>query len=204
MNSNYIELINELTSWQFIKDQYIDDNTEFRDLEEEDRISKKINLKSDYVVKRMKIGIPESEMVKEISDLLLEFSLRVRYWSEVFYKQGIKDGINILEIARKFKKLSGEDKIYENFLDDYTDDILITVEDKVYKESEEYKNANRKYNYILMNNPRIEDFFEDGRIENITPEEIHIIFELIQLIREMDDVKFKDGIRLGIKEGNLS
>lgn len=204
MNSNYIELINELTSWQFIKDQYIDDNTEFRDLEEEDRISKKINLKSDYVVKRMKIGIPESEMVKEISDLLLEFSLRVRYWSEVFYKQGIKDGINILEIARKFKKLSGKDEIYENFLDDYTDDILITVEDKVYKESEEYKNTNRKYNYILMNNPRIEDFFEDGKIENITPEEIHIIFELIQLIREMDDVKFKDGIRLGIKEGNLS
>lgn len=204
MNNNYEEFINELTSWQFIKDEFINENTEFRDLEEEDRISKKINLKSDYVVKRIKIGIPESEMVKEISDLLLEFSLRVRYWSEVFYKQGIKDGINILKVARIFKELSGKKEIYESFLKAYTDDILITVEDKVHKESEEYKNANRKYNYILMNNPRIEDFFEDGKIENITPEEIHIIFELIQLIREMDDLKFKDGIRLGIKEGNLS
>lgn len=61
------------------------------------------------------------------------------------------------------------------------DDILSIIESKVSKECEEYKIADKKYSNFLMKNPRIEDFLESGKIENITQEEIYKIFKLYNL-----------------------
>ena len=58
-----------------------------------------------------------------------------------------------------------------------------------------------EYSEILKN---INIFLDNGKIENITPKEVYKIFELMQIINEIDEIRFKEGVRLGIKEGNLS
>lgn len=138
-----------------------------------------------------------------LNELEMSFSGDDTYWSRVYYKKGIEDGINILALVRKYKDM-GKDDTYESAFNEYIDDILSTIENKVYKECKEYKIANKRYIKFLMKNPQIEDFLESGKIDNITPKETQKIFEVIQLIKKMNEIRFKEGIRLGIKEGILS
>lgn len=202
MKGNFKKILKDLVSWQFCCE-----NThgadEFRNQKEEDANQEKVSKKIDYFREKLKGAVSKDEMKDVLNELEMSFSGDDTYWSRVYYKKGIEDGINILALVRKYKDM-GKDDTYESAFNEYIDDILSTIENKVYKECKEYKIANKRYIKFLMKNPQIEDFLESGKIDNITPKETQKIFEVIQLIKKMNEIRFKEGIRLGIKEGILS
>lgn len=202
MKGNFKKILKDLVSWQFCCE-----NThgadEFRNQKEEDANQEKVSKKIDYFREKLNGVVSKDEMKNVLNELEMSFSGDDTYWSRVYYKKGIEDGINILALVRKYKDM-GKDDTYESAFNEYIDDILSTVESKVYKECKEYKIANKRYIKFLMKNPQIEDFLESSKIDNITPKETQKIFEVIQLIKKMNEIRFKEGIRLGIKEGILS
>ena len=161
-----------------------------------------------WLEKHCYINLKYQMMIEELRTNFLElegaYSKDSTYWTEVNYKMGGIAGLNLLRTMQKYREKSKNESIYRTLYDNYTSDILCIIEDEILKQCEEYKIANKKYCDFLMENPRIEDFLDNGKIENITPKEVYKIFELMQIINEIDEIRFKEGVRLGIKEGNLS
>ena len=187
MSNNYVQVFEEL----FEANTVLEDPIEFRDLNKEKEIEEFIRSK-------------EQSIRTSFLELEGAYSKDSTYWTEVNYKMGGIAGLNLLRTMQKYREKSKNESIYRTLYDNYTSDILCIIEDEILKQCEEYKIANKKYCDFLMENPRIEDFLDNGKIENITPKEVYKIFELMQIINEIDEIRFKEGVRLGIKEGNLS
>ena len=204
MSNNYVQVFEEL----FEANTVLEDPIEFRNLKEENEIEEFIRSKEQNIIDKIKTKISDDKFIEDLRmnflDLESAYSKDSTYWSEVNYKMGGIAGLNLLRTLQRYREKSKNDNIYTTLYRNYTSDILCIVEDEILKQCEEYKVANKKYCDFLMNNPRIEDFLDDGKMENITPKEVHKIFELIQIINEIDEIRFKEGVRLGIKEGNLA
>ncbi len=204
MSNNYVQVFEEL----FEANTVLEDPIEFRDLNKKKEIEEFIRSKEQSIIDKIKTKISDDEFIEELRTNFLElegaYSKDSTYWTEVNYKMGGIAGLNLLRTMQKYREKSKNESIYRTLYDNYTSDILCIIEDEILKQCEEYKIANKKYCDFLMENPRIEDFLDNGKIENITPKEVYKIFELMQIINEIDEIRFKEGVRLGIKEGNLS
>ena len=159
----------------------LEDPIEFRDLNKEKEIEEFIRSKEQSIIDKIKTKISDDEFIEELRTNFLElegaYSKDSTYWTEVNYKMGGIAGLNLLRTMQKYREKSKNESIYRTLYDNYTSDILCIIEDEILKQCEEYKIANKKYCDFLMENPRIEDFLDNGKIENITPKEVYKIFE---------------------------
>ena len=204
MSNNYVQVFEEL----YEANTVLEDPIEFRNLDEEKEIEEFIRSKEQKIIDKIKTKISDDKFIEELKMDFLElegaYGKDSTYWTEVNYKMGGIAGLNLLKTLQRYRDKSKKSEIYQSLYENYTNDILCIIEDEILEQCDEYKKANKAYCNFLMENPRIEDFLDDGKIDNITPEEVKKVFKTIQLINNMNEIRFREGVRLGIKEGNLA
>lgn len=148
--------------------------------------TKKAEQAEDELVNFMKKFIKDENTMKELFEKINKFEGyaldEMCFWHKPYYKLGFIDGMRL-------KKEIREGKIIENTSNDSIilqniNEISDYFEEQKYrnlKKNKEYDKIRHKIEEIKNKYPRVREFFEDDKIEQLTKKEMKAILDITEL-----------------------
>lgn len=180
--------------------RYLDKYGEPEELKEKEKIEQEMM----DLVKKL---VPDIESQNQIIDKFQNFKenmmSEICFWHKPYYKMGFIDGLNgkkeIIEIENDKKY---NDEILKNsFIHNYI--IQFIRENKKIIKRKDYKITNKQMNAIKKKYPNVRAFFEDGKVIELTKDELKAIYDYIVLDRNIEKIEIEESFKLGLKENNV-
>ncbi len=127
----------------------------------------------------------------------------IDYWMEKYYKLGFSDAF---KLKKEIKNTGWCEDIEKSFLDEYSDDFNEYIDkSRVFKwmNKTEYKKINKEICDIKLKYPRVNAYLEDGKIEQLTKNELKALTQIIGLKHQIDEIEEKEIFKLGMKENYI-
>lgn len=168
--------------------------------------TKKAEQAEDELVNFMKKFIKDENTMKELFEKINKFEGyaldEMCFWHKPYYKLGFIDGM-------RFKKEIREGKIIENTSNDSIilqniNEISDYFEEQKYrnlKKNKEYDKIRHKIEEIKNKYPRVREFFEDDKIEQLTKKEMKAILDITELQNDRAMYEADEMLKIGLREG---
>ena len=168
--------------------------------------TKKAEQAEDELVNFMKKFIKDENTMKELFEKINKFEGyaldEMCFWHKPYYKLGFIDGM-------KLKKEIREGKVIENTLNDSIilqniNEISDYFEEQKYrnlKKNKEYDKIRHKIEEIKNKYPRVREFFEDDKIEQLTKKEMKAILDITELQNDRAMYEADEMLKIGLREG---
>ena len=169
--------------------------------------TKKAEQAEDELVNFMKKFIKDENTMKELFEKINKFEGyaldEMCFWHKPYYKLGFIDGMRL-------KKEIREGKIIENTSNDSIilqniNEISDYFEEQKYrnlKKNKEYDKIRHKIEEIKNKYPRVREFFEDDKIEQLTKKEMKAILDITELQNDRAMYEADEMLKIGLREGN--
>ena len=168
--------------------------------------TKKAEQAEDELVNFMKKFIKDENTMKELFEKINKFEGyaldEMCFWHKPYYKLGFIDGMRL-------KKEIREGKIIENTSNDSI--ILQNINEiEDYFEEQKYRNLKKNKEYdkirheieeIKNKYPRVREFFEDDKIEQLTKKEMKAILDITELQNDRAMYEADEMLKIGLREG---
>lgn len=168
--------------------------------------TKKAEQAEDELVNFMKKFIKDENTMKELFEKINKFEGyaldEMCFWHKPYYKLGFIDGMRL-------KKEIREGKIIEN-TSNYSiilqniNEISDYFEEQKYrnlKKNKEYDKIRHKIEEIKNKYPRVREFFEDDKIEQLTKKEMKAILDITELQNDRAMYEADEMLKIGLREG---
>lgn len=168
--------------------------------------TKKAEQAEDELVNFMKKFIKDENTMKELFEKINKFEGyaldEMCFWHKPYYKLGFIDGMRL-------KKEIREGKIIENTSNDSIilqniNEISDYFEEQKYrnlKKNKEYDKIRHKIEEIKNKYPRVREFFEDDKIEQLTKKEMKAILDITELQDDRAMYEEEEMFKIGLREG---
>ncbi len=168
--------------------------------------TKKAEQAEDELVNFMKKFIKDENTMKELFEKINKFEGyaldEMCFWHKPYYKLGFIDGMRL-------KKEIREGKIIENTSNDSIilqniNEISDYFEEQKYrnlKKNKEYDKIRHKIEEIKNKYPRVREFFEDDKIEQLTKKEMKAILDITELQNDRAMYEADEMLKIGLREG---
>lgn len=168
--------------------------------------TKKAEQAEDELVNFMKKFIKDENTMKELFEKINKFEGyaldEMCFWHKPYYKLGFIDGMRL-------KKEIREGKIIENTSNDSIilqniNEISDYFEEQKYrnlKKNKEYDKIRHKIEEIKNKYPRVREFFEDDKIEQLTKKEMKAILDITELQNNRAMYEADEMLKIGLREG---
>ena len=168
--------------------------------------TKKAEQAEDELVNFMKKFIKDENTMKELFEKINKFEGyaldEMCCWHKPYYKLGFIDGMRL-------KKEIKEGKVIENTSNDSIilqniNEISDYFEEQKYrnlKKNEEYNKIRYKIEEIKDKFPKVREFFEDNKIEQLTKEEMKAILDITELQDDRAMYEADEMFKIGLREG---
>ena len=168
--------------------------------------TKKAEQAEDDLINFMKKFIKDENTMKELFEKINKFEGyaldEMCFWHKPYYKLGFIDGM-------KLKKEIREGKVIENTLNDSIilqniNEISDYFEEQKYrnlKKNKEYDKIRHKIEEIKNKYPRVREFFEDDKIEQLTKKEMKAILDITELQNDRAMYEADEMLKIGLREG---
>lgn len=168
--------------------------------------TKKAEQAEDELVNFMKKFIKDENTMKELFEKINKFEGyaldEMCFWHKPYYKLGFIDGIRL-------KKEIKEGKIIENTSNNSIilqniNEISDYFEEQKYrnlKKNKEYDKIRHKIEEIKNKYPRVREFFEDDKIEQLTKKEMKAILDITELQNDRAMYEADEMLKIGLREG---
>ena len=168
--------------------------------------TKKAEQAEDELINFMKKFIKDDNTMKELFEKINKFEgyalEEMCFWHKPYYKLGFIDGIRL-------KKEIKEGKIIENTSNNSIilqniNEISDYFEEQKYrnlKKNKEYDKIRHKIEKIKNKFPRVREFFEDDKIEQLTKEEMKAILDITELQNDRAMYEADEMFKIGLREG---
>ena len=168
--------------------------------------TKKAEQAEDELVNFMKKFIKDENTMKELFEKINKFEgyalAEMCFWHKPYYKLGYIDGM-------KLKKEIREGKVIENTSNDSIilqniNEISDYFEEQKYrnlKKNKEYDKIRHKIEEIKNKYPRVREFFEDDKIEQLTKKEMKAILDITELQNDRAMYEADEMLKIGLREG---
>lgn len=168
--------------------------------------TKKAEQAEDELVNFMKKFIKDENTMKELFEKINKFEGyaldEMCFWHKPYYKLGFIDGMRL-------KKEIREGKIIENTSNDSIilqniNEIEDYFEEQKYrnlKKNEEYNKIRYKIEEIKDKFPKVREFFEDNKIEQLTKEEMKAVLDITELQDDRAMYEADEMLKIGLREG---
>lgn len=168
--------------------------------------TKKAEQAEDGLVNFMKKFIKDENTMKELFEKINKFEGyaldEMCFWHKPYYKLGFIDGMRL-------KKEIREGKIIENTSNDSIilqniNEISDYFEEQKYrnlKKNKEYDKIRHKIEEIKNKYPRVREFFEDDKIEQLTKKEMKAILDITELQNDRAMYEADEMLKIGLREG---
>ena len=168
--------------------------------------TKKAEQAEDELVNFMKKFIKDENTMKELFEKINKFEGyaldEMCFWHKPYYKLGFIDGM-------KLKKEIREGKVIENTSNDSIilqniNEISDYFEEQKYrnlKKNKEYDKIRHKIEEIKNKYPRVREFFEDDKIEQLTKKEMKAILDITELQNDRAMYEADEMLKIGLREG---
>ncbi len=168
--------------------------------------TKKAEQAEDELVNFMKKFIKDENTMKELFEKINKFEGyaldEMCFWHKLYYKLGFIDGMRL-------KKEIREGKIIENTSNDSIilqniNEISDYFEEQKYrnlKKNKEYDKIRHKIEEIKNKYPRVREFFEDDKIEQLTKKEMKAILDITELQNDRAMYEADEMLKIGLREG---
>ncbi|MCI8760332.1 MAG: hypothetical protein HFJ34_04340 [Clostridia bacterium] len=168
--------------------------------------TKKAEQAEDELVNFMKKFIKDENTMKELFEKINKFEGyaldEMCFWHKPYYKLGFIDGMRL-------KKEIREGKIIENTSNDSIilqniNEISDYFEEQKYrnlKKNKEYDKIRHKIEEIKNKYPRVREFFEDDKIEQLTKKEMKAILDITELQNDRTMYEADEMLKIGLREG---
>lgn len=145
------------------------------------------------------------EKFKEYKNMYNQFSKahtkEIEYWIKKYFKLGFFDGIRFYDETFYFmlEKQEKADTFF-NYNENCFTEYILNAKMRILLNDKEYKMLNNKIRDIKEKYPRVQDFFEEETIKDITEDEQKAIMEIINLENAIDNISDKIVYKLGMNE----
>lgn len=168
--------------------------------------TKKAEQAEDELVNFMKKFIKDENTMKELFEKINKFEGyaldEMCFWHKPYYKLGFIDGMRL-------KKEIREGKVIENTSNDSIilqniNEISDYFEEQKYrnlKKNKEYDKIRHKIEEIKNKYPRVREFFEDDKIEQLTKKEMKAILDITELQNDRAMYEADEMLKIGLREG---
>lgn len=168
--------------------------------------TKKAEQAEDELVNFMKKFIKDENTMKELFEKINKFEGyaldEMCFWHKPYYKLGFIDGMRL-------KKEIREGKIIENTSNDSIilqniNEISDYFEEQKYrnlKKNKEYDKIRHKIEEIKNKYPRVREFLEDDKIEQLTKKEMKAILDITELQNDRAMYEADEMLKIGLREG---
>ena len=168
--------------------------------------TKKSEQAKDELINFMKKFIKDENTMKELFEKINKFEgyalAEMCFWHKPYYKLGFIDGMRL-------KKEIREGKIIENTSNDSIilqniNEISDYFEEQKYrnlKKNKEYDKIRHKIEEIKNKYPRVREFFEDDKIEQLTKKEMKAILDITELQNDRAMYEADEMLKIGLREG---
>lgn len=168
--------------------------------------TKKAEQAEDELVNFMKKFIKDENTMKELFEKINKFEGyaldEMCFCHKPYYKLGFIDGMRL-------KKEIREGKIIENTSNDSIilqniNEISDYFEEQKYrnlKKNKEYDKIRHKIEEIKNKYPRVREFFEDDKIEQLTKKEMKAILDITELQNDRAMYEADEMLKIGLREG---
>ena len=168
--------------------------------------TKKAEQAEDDLINFMKKFIKDENTMKELFEKINKFEGyaldEMCFWHKPYYKLGFIDGMRL-------KKEIREGKIIENTSNDSIilqniNEISDYFEEQKYrnlKKNKEYDKIRHKIEEIKNKYPRVREFFEDDKIEQLTKKEMKAILDITELQNDRAMYEADEMLKIGLREG---
>ena len=168
--------------------------------------TKKAEQAEDELVNFMKKFIKDENTMKELFEKINKFEGyaldEMCFWHKPYYKLGFIDGMRL-------KKEIREGKIIENTSNDSIilqniNEISDYFEEQKYrnlKKNKEFDKIRHKIEEIKNKYPRVREFFEDDKIEQLTKKEMKAILDITELQNDRAMYEADEMLKIGLREG---
>lgn len=152
-----------------------------------------------------KLKIEDDAKIKQINDLIKDWEnalfSEIDYWCRNYYKLGFCDADKLKKETKKFSEKNRMEG--KSFYNECSDELLEYIEE--YKvtylmKKPEYKELINQVRKLKEDNPKVENFVEDGKIEILNYKELKVIQKLLSLGSQLDSIEQKEIFRLGMRE----
>ena len=99
-----------------------------------------------------------------------------------------------------------EQNIEKCFLDEYSDDFEEYIDkNRIFKwmKKPEYQKINKEICDLKSKYPKVAVYMEDGKIEELTEEELRALRKIINLEKKINELEEKEIFKLGMKENYI-
>lgn len=134
----------------------------------------------------------------EIEKIMWQIMLYANFWNESFYKFGITDGINL---KRETMELQNSKCINNYCFTDFLEDYIQTEVTKRLKQQEKYRKLISRRNEIKNKYPKVLEFIEDKKTNNLNKEEMEGILEIIEIDDDIVALQQIEIFKIGVKNG---
>ena len=168
--------------------------------------TKKAEQAEDELVNFMKKFIKDENTMKELFEKINKFEGyaldEMCFWHKPYYKLGFIDGMRLKKEIRGGKIIentSNDSIILQNI-----NEISDYFEEQKYrnlKKNKEYDKIRHKIEEIKNKYPRVREFFEDDKIEQLTKKEMKAILDITELQNDRAMYEADEMLKIGLREG---
>ncbi len=168
--------------------------------------TKKAEQAEDELVNFMKKFIKDENTMKELFEKINKFEGyaldEMCFWHKPYYKLGFIDGMRLKKEIRGGKIIentSNDSIILQNI-----NEISDYFEEQKYrnlKKNKEYDKIIHKIEEIKNKYPRVREFFEDDKIEQLTKKEMKAILDITELQNDRAMYEADEMLKIGLREG---
>lgn len=168
--------------------------------------TKKAEQAEDELVNFMKKFIKDENTMKELFEKINKFEgyalAEMCFWHKPYYKLGFIDGMRLKKEIRGGKIIentSNDSIILQNI-----NEISDYFEEQKYrnlKKNKEYDKIRHKIEEIKNKYPRVREFFEDDKIEQLTKKEMKAILDITELQNDRAMYEADEMLKIGLREG---
>ena len=168
--------------------------------------TKKAEQAEDELVNFMKKFIKDENTMKELFEKINKFEGyaldEMCFWHKPYYKLGFIDGMRLKKEIRGGKIIentSNDSIILQNI-----NEISDYFEEQKYrnlKKNKEYDKIRHEIEEIKNKYPRVREFFEDDKIEQLTKKEMKAILDITELQNDRAMYEADEMLKIGLREG---
>lgn len=168
--------------------------------------TKKAEQAEDELVNFMKKFIKDENTMKELFEKINKFEGyaldEMCFWHKPYYKLGFIDGMRLKKEIREGKII--ENTSNDNIILQNINEISDYFEEQKYrnlKKNKEYDKIRHKIEEIKNKYPRVREFFEDDKIEQLTKKEMKAILDITELQNDRAMYEADEMLKIGLREG---
>lgn len=164
--------------------------------------------KEKQLVEFCKKFIKDENDISNFFDKLNDFELSAtselcsKY--KTYYKTGFADGISIINSIEKQKQILKKDDQTDSIIYKNMNEIFDFFEDekqKRLKTNQEYQKVNQDIENIKDKYPKVKDFMQNEKIDNLSKEELKAILEIIEMYENRAMYEANEMLKIGLREG---